>query len=465
MWTIACLALLLATPMVSFPAVKKQSFTTKKGLEVRLLADRTMEYVHAEILIFYKGKFENPAVPSLTLASMFYKGDGRGNSALISPLKKMGFDYETERTADYLVIRVNFLPDKLLTFIRFAKGIFAYRLFENVKNNPVAVFNERRQRAMRRQLQDSRKNYWRDFLRKENWKQEIAFQIAYDRLFAGHPLSRGMITAENLADATETAVRRFYQRVFRLPNGLLIMKGKLTPPLIKAYLRSEFDSFKKQEPEVPVNKKLVVDNQRKVIVFSRNTPEMPVLYWFDAMKPESAEARLSFMGVHHILFGFPYGRIHLAAHSKRLNKLEIQAQMLNHPEAAVICNIVRLRPRDIEPFIRLVDHEKKQLSIKKIDHREYLYTAAYFNGMVKVDTQHVESDINQEILSAYNSVRQEPKIEPVSGSSPFSKASLNRQVDGLKMYKDSKTGVIVIVGNYDMIRPYLKTLRHTVFKL
>ena len=52
-------------------AINKQEFTSSKGLKVKFLVDDSLGFVHAELLIFYKGKFKNPAVPELTLMNIF----------------------------------------------------------------------------------------------------------------------------------------------------------------------------------------------------------------------------------------------------------------------------------------------------------------------------------------------------------------------------------------------------------
>ncbi len=444
-------------------AVQKQTFTTPKGLNVKFLIDNTMNFVHAELLIYYNGKYRNPAIPSLTLLNIFDKDVNKSGSNLLNILKKLGNDFEIEQTVDFQMFKINFMPDRLQQFIKFLKGLYTYKPFLNIKINPESHIYLKRQRDILRKFNDSVKNYWRYFFKKENWKRDIAYQIAYNKLFPENPLGNTLITADALKQVSMSGVYTFYKRTYRLPNSLLIIKGNFKPQLARAYINGEFASFKSQVPEVPASYKLRINNKREIIIFNINNSDPPLLFWFDAIVPVNHKNHIPFLALNNILFGFPTGRIYLSAREMNMSNLEIHSEVTNQKEVSVICNTIELRSRDIETFICLVDREKKKLTKKRIERKEYLDTLSYFYGKTKVDTQHIDNDINREILTTFYPFEQEDFIRPAARSSQITLAALNEHLVDSRNNEDTPKGVIVIIGNYNSIRRYLKTIKPVVF--
>ncbi len=457
-------ALLAATADVT-AVVQKHTFITSKGLKVKLLADPTMDFIHAELLIFHSGKYNNPAIPALTLMNLFDKGVNKSGSSLMNALKRMGNDFEVEQTPDYLVFKINFLPDKLQQFARFLKGVYTYKPLLNIKINPDSYTFRKREQDTREKFNDSIANYWRYFFKKENWKRDIAYQIAYNKLFPANSLGNTLITAEALKQASLSRMRTFYQRAFRLPNSLLIIKGSFSRHLVRAHINGEFASFRKQTPEVPVKDKLRIRHEREIVVFNFNSQEPPVIFWFEAIEPLDNEHHLPLLVLNNILFGFPTGRIYRSAREANLNNLDIHSEITNQEDVSVICNTIELRYRDIEKFIRLTDRERKKMTVKRVERKEYLNTLSYFYGKIKVDTHHFDSDINHEILTSFYSFKKGDFWTPAAKArfANFTLDGLNEHLEESKNDTNSPKGVIVIVGNYDLINRYLETIKPVVF--
>lgn len=461
--TVLFAVLLVMMMMTVEAAVQKEEFITQKGLNVKFLIDNTMDFVHAELLIYYNGKYRNPAIPSLTLLNIFNKDVNKSDSSLLNILKKLGNDFEVEQTADFQMFKINFLPGKLQQFVKFLRGLYSYKSLLNIKINPDSHLYRKRQRDTLKKFEDSVKNYWRYFFKKENWKRNIAYQIAYNRLFPGNPLGNILITAEALKQAALSKIRAFYQRTYRLPNSLLIIKGNFRPQLARAYIASEFASFKKQVPEVPTLHKLRINNKREIVIFNINNTDPPLLFWFDAIVPVNHKNHIPFLALNNILFGFPIGRIYQSSRGMNMSNLEFRSEVTNQKEVSVICNTIELRSRDIETFIRLADREKKKLTIKRIERKEYLNTLSYFYGKIKVDTQHIDNDINHEILTSFYPFEQKDFIRPAAQSPMLTLAVLNEHLGNSRNHAESQKGVIVIVGNYNLIRRHLKTIKPVVF--
>ncbi|MDQ1353230.1 MAG: zinc protease [Acidobacteriota bacterium] len=443
----------------------KQSFTTPKGLKVTTLNNPVMDFVHAELLIFHNGKFNNPAIPTLTLLNLFDRNVNQSGSYLLDILERLGNDFEVEQTADYLSLKVNFLPEKFQQFARFLKGLYSYTPFLNIKINPESYTFRKREHDALQKIEESVANYWRYFFRRENWKREIAYQIAYSKLFPGSSLGNTLITAEALKEATLPDVRAFYQRAFRLPNSLLVLKGNIDSQIARAYLNSEFSFFKEQVPEVAIEEKLNITDKREIIVFNINNADSPFMYWFEPIEPLGNEEHIPLLVLNNILFGFPVGRIYLGAREMDMGNLDIHSEVTNQKDVSVICNTIELRFRDIENFIQLADHERKKLTIKKVERNEYLNTLSYFYGKIKVDTQSFENDINHEILTSFYSFKTEHFMNPDSQAqvAQFTLTGLNEHIEDSRSFVDSPRGVIVIIGNYELMSRYLKTLRPVVY--
>lgn len=466
----AALALVITAavlPATSLHAgVQKQTFVTSRGLKVKVLADSTMDFLHAELLVFYKDKYKNPAIPTLTLLNLFDKEVNKSGSSLLSILRRLGNDYEVEQTPEYFILKVNFLPDKLQQFAHLIKGIYSYKPLMNIKINPDSYTFRKREQDTAEKFKDSIDNYWKRYYKKKNWEEDTAYQIAYSTIFQGDPLGNSLVTASSLKNATLGQVRTFYQRAFRLPNSLLIIKGDFKPHLMRGYLSDEFSSFKKQVPEVPVDKEILINNERKVVVYSVKTGESPVIYWFEAIEPLNREQHIPYLVLNNILFGFPFGRIYRspAETGFSYNNLEIRSEITNHEKVSVICNTIELRPKDIERFIRIADREKKKLSIKKVERIEYLNTLSYFAGKIKVDSQFFDNDINHEILVSSYPFKRTDLMDPNGQPTQLvSLDGLNQQIENPKSFDNSPRGTIVIVGDYDIIRRYLKEIKPIVY--
>lgn len=454
----------LTIPAAVEAVVRKESFTTSKGLKVKLLVDDTMTFIHAELLVFYKGKFSNPAVPALTFLNLFDKDVNKSGSNLMGMLKRMGNDYEVEQTPEYLAFKINFLPDKLHQFAKFVKGVYTYKPLQNLKINPDSYTYQKRKRDAERKFTDSLNNYWKYFYRRNDWKRDIAYQIAFDTLFKGSALGKTLITKSALRETSLPRIRNFYNRTFRLPNSLLIIKGNIKPHLVRAYLNSEFASFKQQVPEVPIQEEMRINNQRKVIVYDSISNELPVMFWFEAIKPLSDESHIPELVLNNILFGFPLGRIYNSARKQGFNtgNIEIHSEINNHEKVSVICNTVHnLRFRDIERFVGLADRERKRLAKKKIERKEYLNVLSYLYGKIEVNSQHFDNDINHEILLSFYPFKNGHFLKSNTPSQQF--VTFTKQVEKTRKNHNSPKGVIVIVGNYDMIRRYLTNLKPVVY--
>jgi hypothetical protein len=353
---------------------------------------------------------------------------------LLSILKKLGNDYQVEHRPDFLLFKINFLPDKMSLFIRFLKALYSYKPFSELNSPPGSYVDEKQKLNTQTRFKDSITNYWNYFFRRQDWKTRIAYQIAYHHWFPSTVMGQTLITPDSLKDVTLDRLRSFYDSTYQLPNSLLIIKGNIEQPaILHGHIERTFVSFKKQLPRKPVEEKLTANSENKIIVFNTNNDDSPTMYWLQAVPTYNNRNPLASLVLNNILFSYPTGRLFINSRSLNINNLRMETQMENHQGLTVICNTIRLRYIDIRNFIVLVEKERKKLRVQQVDRREFLNTLSNIYGRLEVNTQYFENDISLEIIKAEYYAKK------------VTLASLNQTVD------HSNQEVIVIVGNAKLI--------------
>ncbi len=416
---------------------ERDSFTSTKGLRSRVLKSDHIPFIHAQLVIYYKEKAKNPAIPYLTLLNIF-DGNLKGNDThLLSILKKLGNDYQVEHRPDFLVLKINFLPDKILLFIRFLKVLYSYKPFLELNSPSSPYVDEKQRHNTETRFKDSIDNYWNYFFRRQDWKTRIAYQIAYHHWFPSARMGQTLITPDSLKDVTLDRLHAFYKRTYQLSNSLLIIKGNIEQPaILHGHIERIFASFKKQPPRVSAVEKLTANPENKIIVFNTNNDDTPTIFWFQVVPTYNNRNPLPSLVLNNILFAYPTGRLFLNSRPFNINILRMDTQMENHQGLTVICNTIRLRYIDIRNFFALVEKERKKLRAQQVDRREALNTLSNIYGRLEVNTQYFENDISLEIIN----------IKAEYYDKKVTLASLNHKTD------HSNQEVIIIVGNANSIR-------------
>ncbi|MCP4158158.1 MAG: insulinase family protein [bacterium] len=442
----------------SFPANSREpqlEFKTSKGLKIVFIPDPDMAFLHAELAISYKGKFKNPAIPRLILLNLFNKKVNTKGAALLATLKKLGNDYKIEQTPDYFILKINFLQERFKEFARLLRIIYKHKLFQMVKHGD--SYSRKRENEKLRRFSLCVNEYWRYYLEGEDWKRDLAFQIGYSRLFSGAPAGNTLVTSDFLKEASWSDMRKFYQRVFRFPNSLLIIKGNIKTYHAFGLIEREFASFEEQEPEMPVPEKVSVNNQREVIIFNINAPDLPVLYRFEAIPPINSKSYINMLAINTILFGLPTSRLNRIAPAPGLPGLAIDTEIINHSKGSVVCNrVAGLRFKDVEKFILYADKQKRILRMNKIDRREFLNTRSYIFGKLKVNSRHFDNGIVNKILKQFYSFNEIDFFTSPQKKDEFSVVSINKHLD------NSRKGIILIVGNARALLPHFKHITPVV---
>lgn len=423
-------------PVETSPEVFSRS--NDQDIKLIIIKNANMNFIHAELAIFYTNKNVNPAIRHLTMLNIFNEDVNQAGSGLLSTLKKLGNDFEVLERPDYLLFKINFLRDKLPIFGQFLKGLYSYKTFSLKKFNYSAD------------------NFWNIFLKQGDWKKDVAFQVAYQKLFPDQLLGNtlvvpGLITKINLAQ-----IRSFYQRTYTLSNSLLILKGNLKTGIVLGSLNRVFKQLKKQEiVKKRPKEKIEINGGREVIIYHINNSSPPEIYWFETIPPLNHKNHIPLRVFNDLLFSQPIGRLSRVNNGLRFPR--INTEVLNHEEVSVICNAVRLNFTDIEKFILLVDTEKKKL--KKINRREYLDVKNYFCGHLKVNSRKFENDVEIE--------RDFSLFESEESKLPSSFARISQQVtyESLNsVAQDLEGGTIVIVGNANLIVRHLSTLKPRIIR-
>ena len=150
----------------------------------------------------------------------------------------------------FSLLKINFLPEKTGTFIRFLRSLFNYRPLLEAKMHPVSPQQISRKENIKIRFEDSVDNYWKYFFKKRGWKKRIAYQMAYAHLFPDSILGHTLITSASLKAVEFEHLRSFYRQAYKLPNTLLVLKGNIQKPaVLYGSLERAFSTTKK--PKIP----------------------------------------------------------------------------------------------------------------------------------------------------------------------------------------------------------------------
>ena len=291
----------VSTAAESFPA-GFASFTSTKGLRLRVLASNHIPFIHAQLIIYYNENVKNPAIPYLTLLNIFDRDIKGDDTPLLSTLKKLGNDYQVEHRPDFLLFKINFLPDQIGLFTRFLKALYSYKPFLELNSSPSYV-DEKQKLNTETRFKDSIANYWNYFFRQQDWKTRIAYQIAYHHWFPSALMGKTLITPDSLKDITLDQLRSFYERTYQLSNSLLVIKGNIEQPaLLHGHIERTFASFKRHPPLEPAAEKMAANPENKIIVFNTNNDDPPVMFWFQAVPTYDNRNPLASLVLNNILF-------------------------------------------------------------------------------------------------------------------------------------------------------------------
>jgi len=439
--TTGCLVLLVCLLKFASPlkaSLEVYSTSGAQDIKLKIIKAPHLNFIHAELVIFNKNKDVNPAIRHLTMLNVFDEEVNQGGSGLLSTLKKLGNDFEVVKRPGYLLLKINFLRDKLPIFGQFLKGLYSYKAFSLKKFN-YSVYNFRKL-----------------LLKHKNWKKNAAFQVAYQKLFPNHPLGNELVVPGSVTKINLAQIRSFYQRIYTLNNSLLIIKGNLKAGVVLGSINRALKQIKKQEiKKRNPKRKLKINGGREVIIYHINNSNPPEIYWFETIPPLNSKNHIPLRVLNDMLFSQPIGRLSRVNNGVKFPR--IHTEVLNHEYVSVICNNLRLNFSDIEKFILLVDAEKRKL--KNINRREYLDVKNYFCGRLKVNTRRFENDVELERdFSLFES--EESRL-----SSSFARISQQMTYENLSsVSQDLEGGTIVIVGNANLIVRHLSTLKPRIIR-
>lgn len=447
--------LLLAAARIHGAETRLFSFTTSKGLAVKVLQDNDLPFLHAELLVYLDGSTQNYqslAITQLALLDMFDRSLNSPPSNLMDMLQRQGGDFSVEQNPEFVRIRFNFLPDRLGAFSRLLREIFTYQSFHLGKFNL------------------SKEKFWTLFMSGRDWRKEIALMLAYQQLAGNFYFTRGFLLRETLNGINMAQLRSFVLRTFRPDNALLVIKGKLNPYLVLGMIEKDLPP-PEPKPAQPRREPVQANPGRKVFILNVDTPDPPTVYWFDVAPPAAADAFLPYAIGNFSLFGFPGGRIY---HSQRnrfaMEGYKVDTETIHLRDFTLFCNYVRLNYGDLEDFLMLVDQERKKFTVRPVERKEYLDALNYYVGHALVKTGSPDSDLQSVIDSFHGQVaRQEaPRIGPelfqeVSHAQVLQ--AIDEQMGANHRNNGRERGIVVLVGDADQILNNLKSLKTEALEL
>lgn len=425
------------------------SFTTSKGLAVKVLQDNDMPFIHAELLINLDASTQNYTslvISQLTLMNMFERELNSPPANLLDMLQRQGNDYLVEQNPEYVKISMNFLPDRLSSFPKLLKEIFNYQSLHLKK------FNQ------------SKEKFWSLFKKNRDWKKEIALLLAYQQMVGNLYFTQGFLLREFLNRINLAELRSFLLKTFRTDNALLILKGKINPYFILGMLEKDLPQSPPQPPKAR-REGVVVNAGRRIFILNVNSPDLPMVYWFDTGPPAGDANFLPYVIGNFALFGFPNGRIYQSEKNQfQMGGYKVNIETYSFGSFTLFCNYLRLNYTDLENYLLLVDQERKKFNVRPMERKEYLDAVNFYIGRAQVETSRYDHDLQGEIARFHGLGA--GSYAPRIGSELFQEVGLNRVVQimdeqmGPKHKAGGKDkGIVVMIGNADLILSSLKFLK------
>ena len=448
------LVLLIGMPNGTLQADGLPELLNSRGIRIKIFDAPDMKFYHAQLVIYYRNEIENPAIPYITLLNLFDPDiNYRYDSSLLEIIQKLGNDFEIENRPDFLTLKFNFLPDKLPLFLKFIKELFNYTGLMN----PAAHYINRngiKTLTPEEKFNISINSYWKYFFKRPDWKEQVALQIAYSRLFSSNKLGHTLVTPRLVKSVTFEQVRAFYRSIYVLPNALLVIKGHIEKPyILNGQLDLELSSYKRMLPlpEPDDDKKLFINPEKKIIVFNVNSPgkDSPNIFMYEAIPTYNKTSPLPQIVLNSILFSDYFGRLNASSNNQTMGSTSSSTRVISHKNVSIVCNYFKLsRYKDFQPFIYLVDRERKNLKNNRVDRAELSMALTGIWGRIKINTQYFDNDVNLALISTPTQVVQ---VTP-----PAILASINEFVE-----EPDKT-LTVIFGNYKSLLPYLNSMKRQV---
>ncbi len=437
------------------PETRLFSISTSKGLVLKVLQDNDMPFIHAQLLIYLDGSTQNYTslvVSQLAVMNMFERTLNSPSSNLMNMLQRQGNDYLVEQNPEFVKISMNFLPDRLTSFSKLLKEIFNYQSFHLNKFNL------------------SKEKFWSFFKRDRDWKKEFALLLAYQQMVGNFYFTQGFQLQNILNRINLAQLRSFLLRTFRPDNALLILKGKINPYFIQGMIEKDLP----QPPTRPAKtekEETAINPGRRIFILNINSSDLPMVYWFDAA-PAAAGTDFPLYAIGNFsLFGFPGGRIYQSEKNRfQMGGYKVNIETFFLGNFTLFCNFLRVSYSDLENFLLLVDQERKRFNVRPIERREYLDALNYYVGRALVETSRFDHGMQSEIgrFHGQGTIPLAPKIGPEF----FQEVSLNRVLqvmDDQMGYKHNsgarEKGIVVIVGNADLILNNLKSLKTEALEL
>jgi len=431
------------------------SFTTSKGLVIKVLQDNDMPFIHAQLFIYLDGSAQNYvslAISQLAVMNMFDRSLNSSSTNLLDMLRRQGNDYQVEQNPECVKISMNFLADRLASFPKVLKEIFNYPSLH------LKTFNS------------SKEKFWSFFTKDRDWKKEIALILAYQQMIGNFYFTHGFLLQNIINGINLAQLRSFLLKTFRPDNAQLILKGKINPYFILGMIEKDLPQ---PYPQLAKAKKeeIAVNAGRRVFVLNVNSADPPVAYWFDAAPPAANADYLPFAIGNFALFGFPEGRIYQSDRNQFLvGGYKVNNETFFLRDFTIFCNYLRLNYADLESFLMLVDQERKKFAVRQLERKEYLNVLNFYIGQAQVGSSRFDYDLQGEI-GRFQS-QGATSIASRVGPELFQDVTFNRVLqvmDEQMVYKhklgNREKGIVVLIGNADLILNSLKALKTEALEL
>ncbi|MEN8153381.1 MAG: insulinase family protein [Acidobacteriota bacterium] len=435
---------------ILLPKEQYLDLTTSKGLNLKIVKDPDILFTHAEMVIYYTD-MKNPVIPYLTFLNIFNNKINDPRSGMLNILFKLGNDIEYEYNLDHIILKINFLNEKIPLFIEFLKEFFSFKNFSLKKFN----YSVKNFKHLYREIND--------------WEIITAAQVAYEKILGNRHSGKFFITPESFKNLNLSHIRSFHKKNYSLSRANVVIRGNFNPYVIFGSVEKAFKNFKDKKNGI---KKIVYNtysNDRKVFLINRNGNITPSIYWFETIPTGNNINHHQARIINNIIFGYPIGRITRIASNSGIRNFNISTTVNNHRNISILSNKIRVSYINLEKFILIADNIINQFGAGRVGRKEYLNAYNYFYLSRKVKLDDYRYKTKQDILSSINSEKPGPPVINLNNIvKNVNFSTFNRLLSNppgyYKFTRNKKRGVIVIVGNARTVLKNLKVLKPQIIK-
>ncbi len=403
-----------------------------------ILKNDQIDFFHAELIILYKTKNIGSAIPYITARTVFTKSL-QSKSPISKSLKALGNDYELQFMADHLILKINFLKQKLPKFMKFLSALYKTNLLSEKDLNY----------EKRKIIEEYRTN--------DKFRIKMGLYSAYKYFFKNQILGNNFFTINQVKECTINNIIVHYKGTYVPENSSLYITGKLNSSVMIWSVKNFLRKIPKRFSQIKKKTQIKITRISRPIVLNIPGILTPTVIYIKLVKIKNKNY-VSNIIINDRLFGqYPIDTISDKSLKYKIKKnFLISTEILAHRGLAVISNSINMNYMSLKNFLYSLQSEIRKIKMEIMDRRSYKKYFNYFYGRSKVNSRNFSNQLEEELRRFILSRDELPdKRENRSLHLKINNILKEERKNFFKTKKVfSKNEIVVIIGDIDKILKY-----------